>query len=191
MTRIALRMLALVALAVGLIGFTGIASAQDMATPASSPASGGMHGNAMSGNGAAFLTIENKGTEADRLTAASTDVAMAVEIHEIVDNNGMKEMKPLENGLEIPAGESVILAPGGYHIMMIGLTKDLTEGMTFEMTLTFEKTGKVTVTVPVKSSAPVGTADPVEAGNLTLSGIWSRPAPALGMQATPGATPTM
>jgi len=199
MTRIAVRLLALVALAVGLIGVAGFTSAQDMATPEVTPMPGqhgmgghgmGGHGMAGSGNGAAFFTVTNNGTEADRLVSASTPAAEVVEIHEIVDNNGMKEMRPLEHGLEIPAGETITLAPGGYHIMMIGLTGDLQAGMSFELTLTFETAGEVVVTVPVQREAPTGDAiESVEVGDLTVAGTWSRPAPALLMGGTPEASP--
>ncbi len=193
MNRIALRTIALVAMAIGLIGFTGVAIAHDTATPESSPMAGDM-GHAMGGTGAAYLMIANAG-ETDTLIGGSTDVAKVVEIHEIVDNNGVKEMKPLENGLEIPAGESVTLMPGGYHIMLIGLTKDLTEGMTYDLTLTFEHAGDVVVPVTVQTAAPEGDAIvTIEAADLTLSGVWSRPAPALLGEmpaASPMASPTM
>jgi len=200
MTRIAVRLLALVALAVGLVGLVGFTSAQEMATPEPSAMPGmqgqhgmggqGGHGMAGSGNGAAFFTVTNNGAEADRLVSASTTVAAVVEIHEIVDKDGLKEMRPLEHGLEIPAGATVTLAPGGYHIMMIGLTEDLNAGMTFELTLTFEKAGEVTVTVPVQRTAPtVDAIESIEVGDLTVAGAWSRPAPALLMGGTPEASP--
>lgn len=195
MTRITLRLLTLAALAFGLIGFGGLATAQDMATPESSPMSGGHGmGGPMGGTGAAYFTVTNNGSEADRLAAASAPVAKVVEIHEIVDNNGVKEMRPLENGLELPAGETVALAPGGYHIMLIGLTQDLTEGMTYDLTLTFEKAGEVVVPVTVQTAAPMGDAIvTIEAGDLTIAGVWSRPAPALmgTPEASPEASPTM
>lgn len=202
MSRIAVRLLALVALVAGLAGLAGMTSAHDMATPEPSPGAGmhgghgnGMGGHGMGGTGAAFFTVTNNGSEADRLVAASSPVAQVVEIHEIKDNNGVKEMRPLENGLELPAGETVKLAPGGYHIMMIGLTQDLTAGMTFELTLTFEKAGDVLVTVPVQRAAPEGDAiETIEAGDLSIAGVWSRPAPALlsgTPEASPVASPTM
>lgn len=188
MTRITLRLLTLAALMFGLVGFSGLATAHDMATPESSPMAGGMGGH-MGGTGAAYLTITNTGSEADRLVSASAPVAKVVEIHEIVDNNGVKEMRPLENGLELPAGETVALAPGGYHIMFIGLTQDLTAGMTYDLTLTFEKGGEVVVPVTVQHEAPAGDAIvTIEAGDLTIAGAWSRPAPAL-MEGTPVASP--
>lgn len=197
MTRIAVRLLALVALAIGLVGLTGFTSAQKIATPAASPMPGmqgqhgmGGHGMAGSGNGAAFFTVTNDGAESDRLIAAVASVSHVTEIHEVKDNNGVKEMRPLENGLEILAGETVVLAPGGYHIMMIGLTEDLTAGMSFELTLTFEKAGEIVVTVPVQRMAPEGdTVESIDVGDLTISGVWSRPAPALMMSGTPEASP--
>ena len=189
MSRITRRMLALVALAIGLIGFSGIATAHEMATPEGSPMAGGMAGHGMGGTGAAYMVITNDG-EADTLVAAAADVAHVVEIHEIVDNNGVMEMKPLEQGLEIPASGSVTLAPGGYHVMLIGLTGDLTEGMTFDLTLTFEKAGDVIIPVTVQRAAPEGDAIvSIEAGDLTITGVWSRPAPALLMDGTPEASP--
>lgn len=192
MNRMAMRMLALVALAVTLVGFGGIAAAHGDATPEATPGMegtpGGMH--AMGGTGAAYMMIENKGSEADTLIGGSTDVAQVVEIHEIVDNNGVMEMKPLENGLEIPANGSVTLQPGGYHIMLIGLTRDLKDGMTYQLTLTFAKAGDVVVEVSVQTAAPEGDAVvAIEAGDLTIAGPWSRPAPALAMDGTPLASP--
>lgn len=193
MNRIALRMLALVALAIGLIGLSGIAIAHDEATPGASPEAS-MSG--MGGTGAAYLVVENNGAEADRLVSMSSEVAEVAEVHEIADNNGVMEMKPLESGLEIPAGETITLEPGGYHIMLIGLKQDLNAGDSFELTLTFETAGEVTVTVTVQREAPEGDAVvSTELGELTIAGVWSRPAPALLMDGTPDAphdaTPTM
>ncbi len=194
MTRIALRFLALVAL-VGLIGWPGLTAAHDMGTPEASPMAGMHESHGDGGNGAAYFTVTNNGSESDRLVAASTPVAHVVEIHEVKDNDGVKEMRPLENGLEIPAGETIELAPGGYHIMMIGLTEDLNAGMSFELTLTFEHAGEVTVNVPVQRTAPVDDeVESIELGDLTIEGAWSRPAPALLGDmpgATPAASPTM
>lgn len=190
MFRMTFRMLALVALAIGLIGLSGVVTAHDDATPVGSPMAGSSMGHTMGGTGAAYFTITNNGSDDDRLVAASAPVAKVVEIHEIVDNNGVMEMKPLESGLEIPAGATVELAPGGLHIMLIGLTQDLTEGMTYDLTLTFEQGGEVVIPVPVQPAAPEGeTAESIELGALTITGVWSRPAPALAMESTPEASP--
>lgn len=170
----------------------------DHATPHASPES--MHSEmGMSGTGAAYMIVKNAGTEADRLVGGATEIAGVVEIHEVVDEGGMMEMRPLAYGLETPAGGEVILQPGGYHVMLIGLTEDLTDGMTFDLTLSFEHAGEVVVPVSVRPRAELGegatAAEPVVAGDITIEDAWSRPAPALGgdetgmHMGTPEATP--
>lgn len=193
MNRTALSLLAFVALTLGLFVFGGMVTAHDEATPEGSPTAGGMAGDAMGGTAAAYLTVENDGATADRLIAVSAAVVAGVaEVHEISDNNGVMEMRPLADGLDIPVGETVVLEPGGYHIMFIGLKDDLTSGMTFDLTLTFETAGNVVVPVTVQREAPEGDAIvSTELGDLTISGAWSRPAPALSMDASPEASPAM
>lgn len=116
------------------------------ATPPSAAVAGG------------FMTITNSGGEADRLVAATADVSERVEIHEMKMVDGVMKMRPLADGVEIPAGESVELKPGSYHVMMMGLSGPLKEGEGFSGTLTFEKAGSVDVTYDVgpigSSSAP-------------------------------------
>lgn len=162
------------------------AVAADPATPVASPMSMSMS------TGAAYLTITNNGDEDETLLAAKTDVAGAVEIHETKMDGDVMRMAPLKDGLVIPAGETVALEPGGTHLMLIGLTKSLIAGGTFELTLTFAQAGDVTVTVPILPSNPddeVG--EPVEVGDeLEISNIWARQAPKIdGGMATPDATP--
>ena len=147
-----------------------------------------------SGTGAAFFTITNNGSDADRLVAAMSDIAAATEIHEMAMKDGTMTMSPLMDGLEIPAGETVTLEPGGYHIMFIGLTQDLKAGDTFTLTLEFETAGEVEVTVPVFATASLAEdaeLETVTLGELEIAGIWSRQAPALFDSATPVASPSM
>ena len=127
------------------------------------------------------------------LIGGTTDVAHVVEIHEIVrQQRGHGDAAAGAVASKFPPVARVTLEPGGYHIMLIGLTEDLTDGMTFDLTLTFEKAGDVVVPVTVQRAAPEGDAIvSIEAGDLTISGVWSRPAPALLMDGTPEATPTM
>jgi periplasmic copper chaperone A len=101
--------------------------------------------------GAVYMTLVNKAKTADRLTAASSDIADRLQIHEMAVVNGVMQMRQLENGLPIPAGGSVVLKPGGFHVMLIGLKKPLTAGDTFPLTLTFEKAGNISVNVPVQA----------------------------------------
>jgi len=101
--------------------------------------------------GAAYMTIDNKSATADRLTGVSSAVADKLQIHEMKVENGVMQMREISGGLSIPAGGSVVLKPGSYHVMLIGLKKPLTAGATFPLTLTFEKAGNISVTVPVQA----------------------------------------
>ena len=75
--------------------------------------------------GGGFLTITNKGTTADRLIAVRTPVAEQAEIHEMKMDGNVMRMRALDGGLEIPAGATVTLAPGGFHLMLMGLKAPL------------------------------------------------------------------
>jgi periplasmic copper chaperone A len=101
--------------------------------------------------GAVYMTLDNKSGTADRLTGASSDVADKLQIHEMNVENGVMQMREVPGGLPIPAGGSVVLKPGSYHVMLIGLKKPLTAGEKIPMTLTFEKAGNISVTVPVQA----------------------------------------
>ncbi|MCG6206913.1 copper chaperone PCu(A)C [Rhodopseudomonas sp. HC1] len=97
-----------------------------------------------------YLTIENKGTAADRLVSATADVSGKVEIHEMSMDGGVMKMRMLEKGLPIEPGKTVKLAPGGYHIMFMDLKGALKEGEKLPVTLQFEKAGNVQVTFDVE-----------------------------------------
>ena len=100
-----------------------------------------------------FLTIENTGTEPDRLVSATSDIAGEAQIHEMAMQGDVMKMRQLADGLEIPAGETVVLAPSGFHIMFMGLKQALVEGETITVTLTFEKAGTVDVVLPIEAAA--------------------------------------
>jgi len=93
---------------------------------------------------AGYLTITNKGNEADTLTAASSAEAASGELHVMETKDGVMTMRPVEGGIEIPAGGTVTLAPDGLHIMFVTLKAQLKEGEKFPVTLTFAKAGSVT-----------------------------------------------
>jgi periplasmic copper chaperone A len=101
--------------------------------------------------GAVYMTLDNKSGTADRLTGASSDVADKLQIHEMKVENGVMKMHEIPGGLPIPSDGSVVLKPGSYHVMLIGLKKPLTAGEKFPLTLTFEKAGNISVTVPVEA----------------------------------------
>jgi periplasmic copper chaperone A len=99
--------------------------------------------------GAAYLTIHNGGSEADRLVGVTSPTAGTVEMHESTLMDGMMGMAPVE-AIEVPAGGVAELKPGGFHIMLIGMTGELKAGDTVQLTLTFEKAGEVQVAAEVR-----------------------------------------
>lgn len=133
---------------------------------------------AMATMGAAYMTIMS--ANGDRLLAASVDsaIAAAAEVHEVVPAEGSDTTMAMGGGMgsdtsmpmgdmgsgemvmreveaiDVPAGEMVMLMPGGYHIMLIDLVAPLELGQTFDVVLTFETAGDVTVPVEVRDEAP-------------------------------------
>lgn len=99
---------------------------------------------------AAFLNIKNSGTEDDRLLRIETDLAQAVEIHLSEIQNDVMTMRPVA-GIDIPAGETVELKPGGYHIMLIRLQPEIKPGEIYPLTLVFEKAGALIVEAEVRA----------------------------------------
>jgi copper(I)-binding protein len=115
--------------------------------------------------GGGYLTIQNKGSAPDRLTGGSSDVAGSVQVHEMSMQNGVMKMRPVENGLTIDPGKTVKLAPDGYHLMMMDLKAPLKQGEKVQVTLDFEKAGKVTISLDVEG---VGAQRP--AGGSSMGG---------------------
>ncbi|MDO8420519.1 MAG: copper chaperone PCu(A)C [Rubrivivax sp.] len=100
--------------------------------------------------GGGFLKITSP--TADRLIAASAPVSKTVELHTMQMEGDVMRMREVP-AIEIPAGRTVELKPGGLHVMFIGLTQTLNVGATFPLTLRFEKAGEVKVDVKVMTSA--------------------------------------
>lgn len=103
--------------------------------------------------GAGYLEITNTGAEPDRLVGGSAAPAEKFELHisEIAD--GVARMRPATDGIEIPPGATVALAPGGTHAMLVDLKKPLKEGETFVGMLTFEKAGSIEIEFKVEGLA--------------------------------------
>jgi copper(I)-binding protein len=117
------------------------------ATPAGAPTAAG------------YLTITNNGTEADKLIAASSPAAASGGLHTMTTKDGVMSMSPVEDGIEIPAGGSITLAPGGFHIMFVALKEPLKEGDKFPVSLTFEKAGKIETFLHIKAIGADGPGD--------------------------------
>ena len=115
---------------------------------------------------AAYMTIASK--DGDVLTNVSVPATIAgmAQLHETTTSGesmdsmdsmddesmaSMKGMKEVEQ-IDIPAGGSVQLKPGGYHVMLMELAKPIAAGDTVPVTLTFEKAGEVTVDAVAKES---------------------------------------
>ncbi|CAM5221631.1 hypothetical protein ARD30_08045 [Bosea thiooxidans] len=106
--------------------------------------------------GGGYLSIENTGAVADRLVSVSVPFAARSEIHEMAVKDGVMTMRPMEQGVEVPAGAKVEFKPGGYHIMFMELKQQLNQGEMMKGTLTFEKAGSVDVEFKVDSIAAKG-----------------------------------
>jgi hypothetical protein len=112
-------------------------------------------------NGAAFMVLNNTGTQLETLIAAQSTVARAVELHTHTMVNGMMQMRQIDK-IEVPEGAQVALARGGLHVMLIGLKQDqVTPGKSFSLTLIYKSGEQQTVQVPVR-----GMASPMNMGGM-------------------------
>ncbi|HEY4168857.1 MAG TPA: copper chaperone PCu(A)C [Reyranella sp.] len=111
------------------------------ATPPTAPTGGG------------YLSVKNTGTTPDRLISASSPAAGIVQVHEMKMEGNVMRMREIDGPLEIKPGETVTLAPGGMHLMMMGLKAPLKQGEKVPLTLVFEKAGKIDVELVV---VPIG-----------------------------------
>ena len=100
--------------------------------------------------GVVYLSMMATGG-ADRLTGAQTAIADRAELHESLQSGGVMQMRPVA-GVPVAAGATVTLAPGGFHIMLIGLHQALKPGDSFPLSLRFEKAGTVQTTVHVRDA---------------------------------------
>lgn len=108
--------------------------------------------------GACYLTLES--SAGDRLTGVATPASTATQIHDMTTEDGMMQMGEMAGGLPLPAGETVSLAPGGRHLMLVGLTAPLVVGEQVPLTLGFEKSPALTVQAEVRQPVPAPTDTP-------------------------------
>ncbi|VAV96712.1 Copper metallochaperone, bacterial analog of Cox17 protein [hydrothermal vent metagenome] len=99
--------------------------------------------------GGGYLVISNSGSHDDTLTAAEFTGAKKTEIHEMKIKDGVMKMRPLKDGIKIPAGGTIVLKPGGFHLMFMGLKSRLKDGQNFPIKLTFANAGETIVNFPV------------------------------------------
>ena len=102
---------------------------------------------------AGYLSIHNRGSHDDRLVEVRSTAAARVEIHELRHEDGMARMRQLPDGLPLPAGDTVELRPGGYHLMFITPGEGFVAGSQVDATLVFERAGELAVQFEVR---PIG-----------------------------------
>lgn len=107
-------------------------------------------------SGGGFAVITNKGDHDDRLIAVTSPAADRVELHQMSMKDGVMIMREQENGIEVPAGQSVELAPGGLHIMFMKLKGPFEKGKFVPVTLTFEKAGDIPLDLKVEKIGAKG-----------------------------------
>jgi copper(I)-binding protein len=111
--------------------------------------------------GGGYMSISNAGSAPDRLLAAASEAAKDVQLHEMRMEGDVMKMTELEAGIEIPAGGTVTLGPGGLHVMFLGVPEPFVEGECVEVMLQFEQAGELTVLLPIGAVA----ADAAPAGH--------------------------
>lgn len=98
---------------------------------------------------ALYMTIRNTGKQPDRLLQVKSDVAKKIELHTVEKQGNNMVMRQVPS-IEVPAGGEVQLMPGGFHVMLFGLTRDLKTGDQVDFALEFEKAGSVSIKAPVR-----------------------------------------
>jgi copper(I)-binding protein len=102
--------------------------------------------------GVIYLTVKDTGAP-DRLVGVKTPVADDAQLHVSKMDGTMMEMRPVD-AIPVAPGQPLVLAPGGYHVMLMGLKHALKEGDTIPVTLVFEKAGAVSATATVQRNPP-------------------------------------
>jgi copper(I)-binding protein len=123
--------------------------------------------------GVVYLTVTDTGAP-DTLTGASTPAAANAKLHESKKVDGVMQMRPVDT-LAISKAAPIKLAPGGYHLMLTGLTKKLSAGDTFPLTLNFAQAGAVTTTVKVEKAGAKSSSDDampgMDMGGMDMKGM--------------------
>ena len=101
--------------------------------------------------GVAYLTLTDHAATGDRLMGGSSPKAARVSLHHSVMKAGVMNMLAVDDGLELPPGRTVVLAPGGYHLMLEGLKGGLKLGESYPLTLRFAHARPMKVQVQVRS----------------------------------------
>lgn len=152
MNRFALAALAAVTLAAPAFAGDYRAGGIEVRRPWTRPAQAGM-------NGVGYLTVANVGAKPVKLVAVETPAARSATIHQSSMANGVSSMRALTGGLTIAPGAKVEFAPGGYHLMLMGLKSAQALGGKTPLTLVFDDGRKMRIDLSVEAGPPK--ADPM------------------------------
>ena len=107
----------------------------------------------VSKTGAGFMAVTNRGKVADRLVSVTTTASARADLHGTVANGNVMQMRAQAGGVPVPAGATVTFAPGGLHVMFIGLKAPMRETAMLKARLTFEKAGPIDVEFKTETAA--------------------------------------
>ncbi|MBZ9963112.1 copper chaperone PCu(A)C [Mesorhizobium sp. BR1-1-2] len=105
--------------------------------------------------GGGYLTVTNQGPEEDRLLGVTSPLAEKIQFHAMAIDNGVAKMIQL-SAIELHPGVPVVFKPGGIHMMLLGLKRQLKEGETVPLTLMFEKAGAIELDARILGIAATG-----------------------------------
>ncbi len=136
-------------------------------------------------NSASFMALHNGDSQAHALVAAESPAAKVVELHTHTQVDGMMQMRPVER-IELPAGATTGLKPGGLHVMLIGLQQKLEPDQMVPLTLVFEDGSKLELSAPVRKlqmhMRQMQQQDPMDHGKHHGEGEHTPPVPAEPME---------
>jgi periplasmic copper chaperone A len=121
-------------------------------------------------SGAAYMTITNNGNTPDRLSCVSSDASAQCQIHTMTMEEGVMKMRPVEGGLEIKPGETVMLKPSSFHVMLENLKHPLQKGKMVKATLKFENAGTINVEYPIVAIGATAPGAPASEGGVKMEG---------------------
>jgi len=117
-------------------------------------------------NGAGYLTLVNVGSKPVKLVGVESPAARSVTLHQTSQVNGVSSMRPVTDGLTLAPGAKVDFAPGGYHVMLIGLTQAQALGGKVPLTLVFDGGRKMRIDLSVEAGAPKAGDGPAAMGGM-------------------------
>jgi periplasmic copper chaperone A len=121
-------------------------------------------------SGAAYMTITNNGKAPDRVSCVSSDASAQCQIHTMTTENGVMKMRPVEGGLEIKPGETIMLKPSSFHVMLVNIKHPLEQGNVVKATLKFENAGTINVECPIVAIGAAAPGAPASGGGMMMEG---------------------